>query len=246
MANEEHFQRASVEFTHSSNQLRDDDLFLPGISMHAFPEVIDESLPFLPISETDMMIREEVLTDLEFYRYNLIMNLKKLEVEEEPLFDMSVEDLRDMVYFTLKDMTVEEYRFLTLRHLERSRDVINDIDPNAMGGINSRELDMEIERLRNMESERVRFLKYDGITRLLNVDMEMMEDQSSISLVKAIMHEIGHGFGLNHIPPRRDEPRPLMEENIYTTLSDLTVPKEIDFYAIWGMFCLYEDILSVN
>ncbi len=236
------FQEISTDF--NQNQLTDTDLFLPGLSRNVFPKIIDESLPFLPIVETDMMIREEALTDLEYYRYSLIRNLQQLGVEV-PLFDVSIGDLRRMVFFHLENITVEKYRSLVLENLEKRRDTINSINStNLIKGIDSKGLDQDIEDLRSMESERVRFFKYDGIIRLLNVDIEMMETQSSTTLVNTITHEMGHGLGLPHIPPRPDVRRPLMEESTYNTLNDLTIPKEIGSYAFWGVHCLYRDILS--
>ena len=241
LVDEEYFQGESTEF--SQNRLKDIDMFIPGLSRHAPPEIIDESLPFFPITETDIMIREEILTDLELYRYTLIMNLQKLGVEG-PLFDVRVDDLRYMVFFRLESMTVEEFRSLTLESLERTRDAVNNRSSNLIGMSDSQELDWAIEELRNMKPARVRSFKYDGIAKLLDVDMEMMRTQSSVILVSTIMHEMGHGLGLNQIPSNPDGPRLLMEEHPYNKLSEMTIPKEIDPYALLGTLCLYRDILS--
>ena len=76
----EYFREISINF--SPNQLEDLDFFPPGISRHFLSKALDESGLFLPISETDMMIREEILTDLEVYRHHLITSLQELGAEE--------------------------------------------------------------------------------------------------------------------------------------------------------------------
>ena len=239
LINREFFQEVSTEF--NRNQLEDSDFFLPGMSRHSFaPPVSDEPLPFLPLAEVDMMIRQEALTDFEMYKYNLIMSLQDLGVTK-PLSDLSVNELRRMVFFHFENMHVEEYRALVIRDMERTRDAISNNSP-TMTEHDPQKLNQDIEEVRNMESRRLRFLKYDQILNLLNVDLEMMETQSSITLVNAIMHEIGHGFGLNHIPS--NPYKPLMEASIYSEPDQITISKEVDSYALRGMRCLYEDILS--
>ena len=102
----------------------------------------------------------------------------------------------------------------------------------------------QIEELKTMKPRRVRFFKYNKITDLLNVDMEMMRTQSSITLMNTALHEIGHGLGLNHYSfYERGQPKPLMGVSIYDELDDLTLPKEVDHYAKWGVQCLYNDLL---
>ena len=213
LIDEEFFQELSTEF--SRNRLEDIETFLPGTSRHTPLQATDESLPFLPIVETDMMIREEALSDLELYRYHLIDTLQKLGAQE-PLSHLSVNDLRKMVFFHFENMTVEEYRSLALKSLERERNAMNDMS-HSIRRVDPQKLDQDIEELKNMEPERVRFFKYDQIIRYLNVDIEMMKTQSSITLVNTAMHEMGHGLGLNHIPSNLDDSSsdgtgPLMEE----------------------------------
>ena len=234
----EYSREISINF--NRNRLEDIDFFLPGISRHSLSKALDASGLFLPIAETDMMIREEILTDLETYRHHLITSLQELGAEE-PFFDLNVHELRKMVSSHLENMSVEEYRSLAISDSERKRQTISNNSP-TMRVYDLQNINQDIEKLRNMEHGEVQSLKYDEMTRFLNADIEMMETSSSITLVTAVMHEMGHGLGLNHIPSNSN--RPLMEVEIYSRPSQITIPKEIDSQALDGMRCLYTDILS--
>ena len=147
-----------------------------------------------------------------------------------------------MVSFHLENMSIEEYRSLAISDFERTIEIITN-NSSTMRVYDLQNLNQYLEELRNMEPSEIQFLKDDEITISLNANMTMMETSSSITLVNTIMHEMGHGLGLNHIPSSGSN-RPLMEESIYSRPSQMTIPKEIDSDALTGVRCLYADILS--
>ena len=54
---------------------------IPGTSNIPLPNETQLDLPFVPITDADIIIREEALTDIGFYRSQLLLDLENLGVE---------------------------------------------------------------------------------------------------------------------------------------------------------------------
>ena len=239
--------------SHGNDITKGPNDLIPGISeITPKTEYTQNDLPFLPITDSDIMIREEVLTDIGFYRNRLFANMKHLGIEGDfndedieviksaivnHIINMSDEDVKA---FLIEDFEVEKKELEALRNIEDYQDFISD----TLDEINQR-----IEEVQNMTHEQIRQVRINMSYNLLYVNMDIMESQSSFILQNTIRHEMGHGLGLrdytlpDHHPIRSMN---VMRPYLVEAYSQITILKEIDPFAVYGVFCLYKEYPNIT
>ena len=204
-----------------------------------------DTLPFVPITNSDIMIREEALTDIEFYRNQLLADSKRLGLEEG-FNDEHIEVIRDAVFNHIRNMSSEDVKaFLTkdfeirkeeieaFRNREGHQNLTNALD----------EMNQRIAEVQSLTNEQIRNIKIAVTNRFLLVNTDIIESQSSFVLQNTIRHQIGHELGLEHLivsnGPWKD--RNIMDPYPSQAYNQITMLKEIDPFAVHGVFCLYSE-----
>ena len=234
------------DYVHMLNSPNNDitrgpDALIPGISksMPSKVENAQETLPLVFITDSDMLLREETLTDIGFYRGQLLVSMKLLGIEED-FNDKHIEVIRSAAEEHITGMSSEDMTDFLIRGFEAEETAIRNqnLDPSRLDDI-----ERAIEQARNLTDEQIREIKIMLANRLLYVDIDLMESQSSIVFQNTVSHEMGHGLGLidytfpdNHPMRNLNIMRPHLIEESYR---QLTILKEIDPSAFFGLLCLY-------
>ena len=214
---------------------------IPGISnITPLKTNLPQSAPFVPIFDTDIIIREEALTDIGFYRHQLFTHMKRLGIEGD-FHNEHIEVIRSAIVNHIIDMSDEDVKDLLIKDLEAQKATIRDQDrdPSLLD-----EVDQIIAETQSMSHQRTRQVKINLANNLLSGDMDTMESQSSIVLQNIIRHEIGHGLGLiDYIPPAHHpmRHRSTMRPYLVEAYGQMTILKEIDPFAVLGLACLYNE-----
>ncbi len=230
------------------------DTAVPEVSevMTAKAEFDYNTSSFIPITDSDIMIGEGTLTDIGFYRNLLLVDTKSLGIEGD-FNDKSTETIRRAISGHIINMTDEDVKALSIKlleagkeRLEASRNTGSTQDP-IFDALN--EMDQRIEDIPNMSTREVRQFKNNISRTLLFVDMDLMESQSSVIFQTIVKRKIGDGLGLmgyvlpdNH-PMRHSN---IMRPHYVEDYGQITTHKEIDPFAIFGVFCLYKDYPTIT
>ncbi len=207
---------------------------------------------FIPITDSDIMIGEGTLTDIGFYRNLLLVDMKSLGIEGD-FNDKSTETIRRAISSHIINMTDEDVKALSIKllevekeRLEASRNTGSTHD-TIFDALN--EMDQRIEGIQNMSTREARQFKNNISRTLLFVDMDLMESQSSVIFQTIVKRKIGDGLGLmgyvlpdNH-PMRHSN---IMRPHYVEDYGQITTHKEIDPFAILGVFCLYKDYPTIT
>ena len=212
--------------------------------MHLLLYIVDQTfndtLPYIPIIDIDIIIPKYALTDLEFYRVHLIENLRYLGVKDD-FSHTNVETLQRRIADHIKNMTDEEIR----------NSIIKDIKRAALGSQYTTrptaqdDIDRQVAQVQNLNNEEIDAFRNTIIGSLLTVDLDTMNSQSSVALQNIAKHEMGHGLGLRDFEIITGQGRreiPLMGFKLIHSYSTLTIPHHTGFYDIFALSCLYNEI----
>ena len=196
------------------------------------------TLSFLPIADNDIMIRQETLSDMELYRIRLLIDIIKFDIEAS-FENEDIEVLRKVIMDHLQIMTNEDVKAFLIKPFENNKKTL--LEDQERNSATLDEIDRSIEAIQDMTDEQLRRAKNDIAQNILSVDMGLIQAGMSISLQNIIRHEIGHGLGLEHFTPFdiRWKDRNIMAPYSSQSYSQITILKEIDPFAVYGIFCLY-------
>ncbi len=209
---------------------------------------------FLPITNADIFIREETLTNIGFYRHLLFATMRDLGIEGdfsnehievirsaivEHIINMSSQDVKT---FLIEDIEAGREELETFRETRSNQNLTSDVSDTIDRRLD--EIDQRLEEIHNMTDEQIRTFKINLTYNRLSVDMDTMESesQSSITFENVIRHEMGHGLGLrdyvlfNNHPMRNLN---IMGPYLVQAYGQITIRKEIGTFAIYGLYCLY-------
>ena len=210
---------------------------------HTFPminvEGIDNSSSYLKISDADIIINERFITDVEFVRFFLLKRLKYLGVEVDDVED--IEMLLDKIITYWEAMSIEDTRRLAIRELEgkKSQFLKNGASrgyiEEAMDFLNGRVL-----LYTELEDIHLASIRNDTIHGYQNIYPEKLKNGNTI-LRDTILHELGHGLGLDHYySDEADDYRPLMSNRMVRTSQDLMLTsRSIDDHVHHSLSCTY-------
>ena len=200
----------------------------------------NDTLPYQPIVDVDIMIWTETLTDLEFYRNHLIKDLQNLGVEED-FSNTSVEPLRKRISDHIENMTPEELKAGIIKQFE-GRILANQ---EAGRPIPQNDIDREIAQIQNLSAGEINKIKANTKDKALTVDLNLMNSQSSIALQNIVKHEMGHGLGLNdfEVPlPSQPIKTNLMGPKLFYRHREITVPQQVNSFDLFALSCLYDQV----
>ena len=212
---------------------------IPGISNIPRPDKIPSDLPFVPITDADIIIREEALTDIGFYRSQLLLDLENLGIEGD-FSNESFEVIKNTILDHIRNMNREDFETFLREQIESfSNTETSTSTPDAVS--------RRIQRIQNMTDQQIRRHKTTIANRFSLVSASVMESQHPFVLHNTVGHQIGHGLGLRDyiVPPdhfMRD--RNVMKPHTAGNYGDMIIPKEIDPFAVYGLFCLYSEYPS--
>ncbi len=207
------------------------DIFLPGMSRIAISTTNNDQDASLYITGSDILIREEVLTDISFYRYQLLIDMRNLGIEKD-FSNESIEVIRDAIVDYMTNVSDEDLKAGLVRDIYRATAIQN---PNP----DSSQLDEINAYVESFTDERLRGIRTDAMNNLLSIDIS---SQDSIVLQNTIRREMGHGLGLgSYMLP---DGHPMRDLNIMSPYRgaqayNQRVLKEIDLFAVQGIRCLY-------
>lgn len=249
---EDHIRLLNVS---DSDLMEEAKVFIPGLSriVPSKTEFYQNALSFLPITDVDIMIREEVLTDIGFYKHRLLVNLRRLGIGGN--FDSeNIEVIRSTIFDYIANMSNEDIKALLIEDLEVEKKELVEASKNAENNQDILhgalyEIEQKIETFQNMTDGQIGEVRNTLSNTLLSVDMDLMQSQSSVMLQNTIRHEMGHGLGLEeYILPRGHPMRyqNVMRPHVVEAYSQITILKEIDPFAVYGVFCLYKEYPNIT
>ena len=180
-----------------------------------------DTLPYIPIIDVDILIQKDALTDLEYYRAQLIKRLKSLGVEKD-FSDTDVETLQRRVADRIENMTSEDVKTFLIEAIKRTA-LLNQYTNTFT---TQDDIDERIAQIQNLDIRRINqnkaMLRYD----LLTVNLALMNSQSSVALQNIIKHEMGHVLGLGDLIFEPSRTAPLMKPNLLQFgHNSITVPQ---------------------
>ena len=195
---------------------------------------------FLSITDADIMIRQEILSDTEIYRSRLLIDIDNLGIEGS-FENADVEILRKVIMDHLQTMTDEDVKAFLIKPLEKNKKALLEDQENNSAKID--EIDQRIDTAQNMNNQQLRRTKIDIAQKILSVDMNLIQAEMSILLQSTIKHEIGHGLGLKDLIVLNGTQRSwnIMDPYSFQFYNQITILREIDRSAVYGVLCLYSE-----